>query len=67
MSVAEVSAVLQAIQVQFEQTDDLNKTKLSLLFAPTGPLQEIAIDNGWGAEFLLLAAEVDKITRNNLQ
>jgi hypothetical protein len=61
MSVAAVSAVLQIIQGQFEQTGELDKTRLRLLFAPTGSLQEIAIDNGWGAEFLLLAAEMDKI------
>ena len=25
------------------------------LFVPTGPLQETAIDNGWGDEFLIIA------------
>lgn len=62
LSAQEISAALQCIQTEFEQTGELDKTQLSRLFAPTGPIQEIAIDNGWGAEFLLLAAEVDKIT-----
>ncbi|HQZ99654.1 MAG TPA: hypothetical protein PLJ62_05620 [Thermoflexales bacterium] len=30
--------------------------ELRLLFAPTGALQEIAIDNGWGEAFLRIAA-----------
>lgn len=58
----EIGAALQFIQAEFEQTGRLDTAQLRLLFAPTGPIQDIAIDNGWGAEFLLLAAEVDKIT-----
>ena len=33
---------------------------LSIQFAPTGPLQEISISNGWDKVFLLLAEEYDK-------
>jgi hypothetical protein len=55
---------LQTIQTKFEQTGILDKIQLNLLFAPTGSIQEISIDNGWGAEFIKLAAEVDKIKRN---
>jgi len=32
---------------------------LSWLFAPTGPLQEVSLRSGWGAEFLVLAARFD--------
>ena len=32
---------------------------LSFLFAPTGPLQEVSLRSGWGAEFLALAARFD--------
>jgi hypothetical protein len=32
---------------------------LSWLFAPTGPLQEVSLRSGWGAEFLALAARFD--------
>jgi hypothetical protein len=32
---------------------------LSFLFAPTGPLQEVSLRSGWGAEFLALAVRFD--------
>ncbi len=32
---------------------------LSWLFAPTGPLQDVSLRSGWGAEFLALAARFD--------
>src|SRR3954447_18266210 len=35
---------------------------LDLLFAPTGALQEISIDRGWGDEFPQLAARFDRAT-----
>lgn len=54
-SVDEVIAALQGIQTEFEQTGQLDSSQLSMLFAPTGPIQEIAIDNGRGDEFLELA------------
>ena len=35
---------------------------LSFLFAPTGPIQETAIDNGWSEEFLRISKVVDQFT-----
>jgi hypothetical protein len=32
---------------------------LRVLFAPTGPIQEVALSSGWGDEFLLLADRFD--------
>lgn len=32
---------------------------VSVLFAPTGPIQETAIRSGWGDEFLALASRCD--------
>jgi hypothetical protein len=32
---------------------------LAWLFAPTGPLQEVSLRSGWGAEFLACAARFD--------
>jgi hypothetical protein len=32
---------------------------LSVLFAPTGPIQEVSLSSGWGDEFLALAARFD--------
>lgn len=51
-NVDEIMVALQAIQTKFEQTRQLDQAQLDLLFAPTGSIQEIAIDNGWGEEFL---------------
>jgi hypothetical protein len=32
---------------------------LAVLFAPTGPIQEVAISSGWGDDFLILADRFD--------
>jgi hypothetical protein len=32
---------------------------LAVLFAPTGPLQEVSINSGWGETFLELAERID--------
>jgi hypothetical protein len=32
---------------------------LTVLFAPTGPIQEISLSSGWGDDFLSLAARFD--------
>jgi len=32
---------------------------LRVLFAPTGPIQEVALSSGWGDEFLALADRFD--------
>jgi len=43
------------------KTNDLSCNKeISLLFAPTGDLQEIAIDSGWSNEYIELAEIVDR-------
>jgi hypothetical protein len=33
--------------------------ELAVLFAPTGPIQEVAVSSGWGTAFLRLAARFD--------
>jgi hypothetical protein len=35
---------------------------LNRLFAPTGALQEISIENGWGTEFLRISEVIDQFT-----
>lgn len=32
---------------------------LSVLFLPTGPIQEVSVSSGWGEEFLQLAERFD--------
>jgi hypothetical protein len=36
------------------------KMDLTILFAPTGNLQEVSLSSGWGDEFLELATRFDK-------
>lgn len=33
--------------------------RLDVLFAPTGPIQEVSLSSGWGNEFCALAARFD--------
>jgi hypothetical protein len=35
------------------------KLDLTVLFAPTGPIQEVSLSSGWGDEFLTLASRFD--------
>jgi hypothetical protein len=35
------------------------RPRMSVLFAPTGPIQEVSLSSGWGEEFLALAARFD--------
>ena len=32
---------------------------MAILFAPTGPIQEVSVSSGWGEEFLKLAERYD--------
>lgn len=36
---------------------------LAVLFAPTGPMQEVSLSSGWGHEFLTVAARFDVATK----
>jgi hypothetical protein len=36
---------------------------VSVLFAPTGPIQEVSLSSGWAWEFLDLAARFDDVER----
>ena len=59
---------LSVEEVILQLEEELNKRKglrpvdmrrLKALFAPTGAIQDISIDNGWGTEFLILANVLD--------
>jgi hypothetical protein len=39
------------------------KLDLTVLFAPTGPIQEVSVSSGWGEEFLSLAERFDCAVR----
>lgn len=36
-----------------------SRLDLAVLFAPTGPVQEVSLSSGWAGEFLALAAKFD--------
>lgn len=36
-----------------------DRDHLTMIFLPTGPLQEVSVSSGWGDEFLKLAGEFD--------
>lgn len=36
---------------------------VSVLFAPTGPIQEVSLSSGWAREFLALAERFDEVER----
>ena len=61
-----VVAVSELVATIDKQIASLNATQmcrimdLKQIFAPTGPLQETAIDNGWGDRFLELSTEFDR-------
>ena len=63
MSVKEVIDRL-SFEISVEKEIQLiNRDLLGFLIAPTGPIQEISIDNGWGEDFLKLSATVDLFTK----
>lgn len=46
---------------RLKKNKSINKSKLSFEFAPTSSIQEIAIDNGWGNEYLKLSEDFDAL------
>jgi hypothetical protein len=59
--VQEIVAILDRGIESLERGAELNRDDLKFLFAPTGPLQETSMDNGWSGEYLLLSAEFDRL------
>jgi hypothetical protein len=35
-------------------------TQMQVLFAPTGPMQEVSLSSGWGDEFLTVSSQFDE-------
>ncbi len=50
---------IDGILGQLQAGDVPHKFNMSILFAPTGPMQELALSSGWGNRFLGLATEFD--------
>lgn len=54
-ALAEIDGIIGQLQ-RGETPDELT---MSVLFAPTGPMQELSVSSGWGNRFLQLASEFD--------
>lgn len=52
---------LRQVRRQIEEAGAVDQLKLVLLYAPTGVLQEIALDNDWAPQYLKLAGEVERL------
>ena len=55
-AVAEVEALLELLEVGGLP----ERTAVSVLFAPTGPMQEVSLSSGWADAFLKVAERYDR-------
>jgi hypothetical protein len=61
ISVLETKECVNDIINGIDNKMEIDINKLKLLIAPTGAVQEISIDNGWGKEFLKISGKIDEI------
>ncbi len=62
-SVLSPDEIIQKLEVELTKArsaQPVDVIKLDRLFAPTGVIQEVSIDNGWGTKFLRLSEVVDE-------
>jgi hypothetical protein len=52
-ALAEIDSILTDLQ-------NGSLPEMDILFAPTGPIQEVSLSSGWGNEFLDLAGRFDE-------
>ncbi|QQO07619.1 hypothetical protein [Breznakiella homolactica] len=60
-TVSEVKDFITESIKAINRNKEIDKEKLLYLLLPTGSLQEISIENGWGEEFLKLASKVETL------
>jgi hypothetical protein len=58
-TVTEALKEIDSLLRELEQGVLPKKDVLEILFAPTGPIQEVSMSSGWEEEFLALAARFD--------
>lgn len=59
-TVEEIKNTIYEITAQIDNNKKVDKQKIKYLIAPTGSLQEISIDNGWGEKFVTIASKIDE-------
>ncbi|MEZ5957113.1 MAG: hypothetical protein R3C27_07900 [Hyphomonadaceae bacterium] len=52
-------AEIDGIIAQLHRGEAPDRLTMKVLFAPTGPMQELSLSSGWGNRFLQLASEFD--------
>ena len=62
LSVQEIIEQLETELNKIKKSQQIDLKRLSYLFAPTGCIQDISIDNGWGNEFIELSNVIDQFT-----
>lgn len=62
MSVEEIIEKLESEITKAKRSKRIDAKLLGLMFAPTGVIQDTAIDNRWGDEYLRISNIVDQFT-----
>lgn len=62
MSIEEITRRLEAEVVKARNAKPMDVILLERLFAPTGVIQKISIENGWGTKFLRISEVIDRFT-----
>ena len=52
-AIAEINSIIAELE-------NVSVREIGVLFAPTGPIQEVSLRSGWGNQFLELAERFDK-------
>lgn len=55
---------LNELITSLESGETPERLDLTVLFAPTGPIQEVSLSSGWADDFLTLAERFDTVTEN---
>lgn len=58
-SAADALREIDTLITRIQAGDTPKRLDLEVLFAPTGPVQEVSLSSGWGQEFLKLAEKFD--------
>ena len=64
LSVEELISKLEDELHKSENSQQIDLGQLKFLFAPTGPIQDTSIDNGWGDQYLEISEVIDRYTNS---
>jgi len=64
LAVEELISKLEDELYKLKNSQQFNLEQLKFLFAPTGPIQDTSIDNGWGDQYLEISDVIDRYTNS---